>query len=102
MPNNSSTNDSNNATTYSSNSSSKNSANSFSTAALLPLGLDLLGQVQRITNSDHVRALRIKLGGRVVKEIPVGSLSKLITVALVLVAVLVSTLTVEVEHEPSR
>lgn len=84
------------------NTSASNSASSFSTAALLPLGLDLLGQVQRITNSDHVRALRIKLGGRVVKEIPVGSLSKLITVALVLVAVLVSTLTVEVEHEPSR
>ena len=86
----------------SSNKSSANSTNALSTAALLPLGLDLLGQVQRITNSDHVRALRIKLGGRVVKEIPVGSLSKLITVALVLVAVLVSTLTVEVEHEPSR
>ncbi len=92
----------NNSPSSSPNSSSNNSVNSFSTAALLPLGLDLLGQVQRITNSDHVRALRIKLGGRVVKEIPVGSLSKLITVALVLVAVLVSTLTVEVEHEPSR
>lgn len=86
----------------SSNNTPNNTASSFSTAALLPLGLDLLGQVQRITNSDHVRTLRIKLGGRVVKEIPVGSLSKLITVALVLVAVLVSTLTVEVEHEPSR
>ncbi len=97
MPNNSSA----NSNTIS-NNTPNNSANSFSTAALLPLGLDLLGQVQRITNSDHVRALRIKLGGRVVKEIPVGSLSKLITVALVLVAVLVSTLTVEVEHEPSR
>ena len=98
MPNNSS----NNSSTNSSTNSPSNSTNAFSTAALLPLGLDLLGQVQRITNSDHVRALRIKLGGRVVKEIPVGSLSKLITVVLVLVAVLVSTLTVEVEHEPSR
>ena len=98
MPNNSS----NNSSTNSSTNSPSNSTNASSTAALLPLGLDLLGQVQRITNSDHVRALRIKLGGRVVKEIPVGSLSKLITVVLVLVAVLVSTLTVEVEHEPSR
>lgn len=98
MPNNSPNNSSNNPPT----NSATNSPNAFSTAALLPLGLDLLGQVQRITTSDHVRSLRIKMGGRVVKEIPVGSLSKMITVALVLVAVLVSTLTVEVEHEPSR
>ena len=76
--------------------------NNFPNSSLLPLGMDLFGQVQRILNSDHVRALRIKLGGRVVKEIPVGSLSRIITIALVLAAVLLSTLTVEVDHEPAR
>ncbi len=74
----------------------------FPAANLFSLGIDLFGQVQRIIGTDRVRALRIKLGGRVIKEIPVSPLTTFATVALVLAAVIVSTLSVEVEHEPAR
>lgn len=70
-------------------------------ANLLTLGADLVGQVQRIIGRDKVRALRVKLGGRTVTEIPVAPLSAAATVALVVLAVVLSTLSVEVEHEPS-
>ena len=65
------------------------------------LGADLLGEVQRIIGSSRVRALRLKLGGRVVREIPIGPLTAAATVALVVLAVVVSTLSIEIEHEPS-
>jgi len=71
-------------------------------ANLFSLGVDLFGEVQRIVGKDRVRALRIKLGNRVVKEIPVSPLTTIATIALVLIAVVVSTLSIEVEHEPSR
>jgi hypothetical protein len=63
------------------------------------LGADLLGEVQRIIGPNRVRALRVKLGDRVVKEIPVAPLTAVATVGLVLLAVLVSTMSIEVEHE---
>ena len=69
-------------------------------ANLLSLGVDLFGQVQRIIGTDQVRALRLKLGNRVLKEIPVGSLTTAATLALVLLAVVISTLSIEVDHEP--
>ena len=71
-------------------------------ANLFSLGVDLFGEVQRIIGTSRVRALRVKLGSRVIKEIPVSPLTTAATVALVLIAVIVSTLSVEVEHEPSR
>ena len=71
-------------------------------ANLFNLGLDLFGQVQRITGTSKVRALRIKLGSHVIKEIPVSRLTTVATMALVLLAVIVSTMTIEVDHEPSR
>ncbi len=64
------------------------------------LGADLLGEVQRIIGTDRVKSLRLKLGNRVVKEIPVAPLTAAATVALVLLAVVVSTMSIEVEHEP--
>jgi len=70
-------------------------------ANLLSLGVDLFGQVQRTIGTDRVRALRLKLGNRVLKEIPVGSLTTVATLALVLLAVVISTLSVEVDHEPT-
>ena len=76
-------------------------------AALAPvanvfhLGVELLGEVQKIVGTRRVRALRIKLGGRVVKELPIAPLTAVSTALLVLAAVLVSTLSVEVEHEPA-
>lgn len=67
---------------------------------LLSLGVDLFGQVQRLIGTDRVRALRLKLGNRVLKEIPVGPLTTIATLALVLLAVVISTLSIEVDHEP--
>ncbi len=71
-------------------------------ANLFSLGVDLFGQVQRITGTSKVRALRLKLGNHVLKEIPVSPLTTIATMALVLLAVVVSTMTIEVDHEPSR
>jgi len=71
-------------------------------ANLFSLGVDLFGQVQRLTGTSKVRALRLKLGNHVLKEIPVSPLTAAATMALVLLAVIVSTLTIEVEHEPAR
>ena len=65
------------------------------------LGADLLGEVQRIIGTNRVRGIRVKLGSRVVKEVPIGPLSAVATVALVLLAVIVSTMSIEVEHEPA-
>ena len=69
-------------------------------ANLFSLGVDLFGEVQRVIGNDRVRALRVKIGNRVVKEIPVAPLTTYATLALVLLAVVVSTLSIEVEHEP--
>ena len=70
-------------------------------ANLFSLGMELFGQVQRITGSSKVRALRIKLGNHVLKEIPVSPLTTAATLVVVALAVLVSTLTIEVDHEPA-
>ena len=70
-------------------------------AYLFSLGAELLGEVQRIIGTDKVRSLRIKLGNRVVKEFPIAPLTAVATVALVLLAVVVSTMSIEVEHEPA-
>ncbi len=69
-------------------------------AHLFSLGVELFSEVQRIIGTDRVRALRVKLGNRVVKEIPVAPLTAVATLGLVLVAVIVSTMSIEVEHEP--
>ena len=71
-------------------------------ANLFSLGVDLFGEVQRIVGKDRVRALRIKLGSRVLKEIPVSPMTTAATIVLVLLAVVVSTLSIEVEHEPAQ
>ena len=64
-------------------------------------GAELLGEVQRIIGTNRVRSLRLKLGNRVIKEIPVRPLTAVATVALVVLAVVVSTMSIEVEHEPA-
>ena len=52
--------------------------------------------------NERVRGLRVKFGNRVIKEIPIAPLTTFATVALVLLAVVVSTLSIEIEHEPSH
>lgn len=66
------------------------------------LGAELLSQVQRILGRNRVRGLRVKMGSRVIKEVPVGPMSAALTAGLVLLAVVVSTMSIEVEHEPAR
>jgi hypothetical protein len=68
-------------------------------ASFFSVGAELLGEVQRIIGTNRVRSLRVKLGGRVIKEIPVRPLTAVATVVLVLLAVVVSTMSIEVEHE---
>lgn len=65
------------------------------------VGAELLGEVQRIIGTNRVRSLRVKLGNRVIKEIPIRPLTAAATIALVLLAVVVSTISIEVEHEPA-
>lgn len=78
------------------------SGNSLTPAAnFFALGAELLGEVQRMVGTNRVRSLRVKLGTRVIKEIPVNTTTAVATVALVLIAVIVSTMSIEVEHEPA-
>jgi len=69
-------------------------------ANLFTVGAELLSEVQRIIGTNRVRCIRVKLGSRVVKEIPIRPLTAVATVLLVLAAVVVSTMSIEVEHEP--
>ena len=68
---------------------------------LFGLGAELLGEVQKIIGTNRVRSLRVKLGNRVIKELPIGPLTAVATILLVLITVVVSAVSVEVEHEPS-
>ena len=69
---------------------------------LFSLGVDLFGEVQRVMGKERIRGLRVKFGNRLLKEFPVAPLSTYTTLALVLLAVVVSTLTIEIDHEPSH
>ncbi len=71
------------------------------TANLFTLGAELLSEVQHIIGTDRVRSLRIKLGNRVIREVPVAPLTAVATLGLVLLAVIISTMSIEVEHEPA-
>jgi hypothetical protein len=64
------------------------------------LGADLLGEVQKIIGHSKVKALRLNLGGRHIKDIPVNPATALVTVLLVIAAVVISNLRVEVVKEP--
>lgn len=72
------------------------------TSNLFSLGVDLFGEVQRVIGKEPVRGLRVKFGNRVLKEFPIAPLSTTATVALVLLAVVVTTLSIEIDHSPAR
>jgi hypothetical protein len=72
------------------------------TVNLFGLGAELLSEVQHIIGTDRVRSLRIKLGNRVISEVPIAPLTTIATVGLVLLAVVISTMSIEVEHEPTN
>lgn len=68
---------------------------------LFSVGVDLFGEVQRVIGSNSVRGLRIKFGNHLIKEIPIAPLSAVATVAIVLIAIIISTLSIEIDHEPT-
>jgi hypothetical protein len=72
------------------------------TVNMFGLGAELLSEVQHIIGTDRVRSLRIKLGNRVITEVPVAPLTTIATLGLVLLAVVISTMSIEVEHEPAN
>jgi len=69
-----------------------------STANALDLIIDLLGDVQNVISGGRPRLVKLRLGDRVIAEIPVA-LTAAAAVAAGLVAVLLTKLAVEVEHE---
>lgn len=64
------------------------------------LGAELLSEVQKIMGHSRVKALRLNLGGRHIKDIPVNPATAITTVLLVIAAVVISNLRVEVVKEP--
>jgi len=67
---------------------------------LIGVGSDLLSQVEGLIGKSKIRSIRVKLGSRTLKEIPIETASTILTIAVALAAVVLSSLTVEVEHEP--
>jgi hypothetical protein len=68
---------------------------------LFGMGADVLGQIERTIGQNKIRAVRVKLGDRTLKEIPIQAASMILTIGVALLAVVVSSLSVEVEHEPA-
>jgi hypothetical protein len=67
---------------------------------LIGVGSDLLSQVEGLIGNSKIRSIRVKLGSRTLKEIPIETASTILTIVVALAAVVLSSLTVEVEHEP--
>jgi hypothetical protein len=67
--------------------------------SLFMVGTEVFGEVQRLIGSSRIRALKIKLGKRTIKEIPLAPLTAVTTVLLAVLAVVISNISVEVEHE---
>jgi hypothetical protein len=63
------------------------------------LGAELLSEVQKHVGHSKVKALRVNLGGRHLKDIPVSPASAIATVILAVLAVLISNLRIEVVKE---
>ena len=81
--------------------STPTSTKSAAATNLFTIGADLFGEVQRIIGTNRVRALRINLGNRTIKEVSIAPLTALTTVLVVALAVVVSNMSIEVEHEPA-
>ncbi len=71
------------------------------TGKVFGIGADLLGKLEETISNNKIKGVRVKLGGRVVKEFSMPKASVFVTVAIALAAVLVSSLSVEIEHEPA-
>jgi len=67
-----------------------------SATKIFTIGSDLLHEVQKHVGHSKVRSLRLTLGGRQIKEIPVSPATAIVSVLLVIIAVIITNLKVEV------
>jgi predicted NBD/HSP70 family sugar kinase len=65
---------------------------------LLTVGADLLDEVERLLRAGAIRKIRVRLGSRTLKEIPV-SLTAVGAVLIGVLAVLVTRFVIELERE---
>jgi predicted NBD/HSP70 family sugar kinase len=65
---------------------------------LLTVGADLLDEVERLLRAGAIRKIRVRLGNRTLKEIPV-SLTAVGAVLIGVLAVLVTRFVIELERE---
>jgi hypothetical protein len=68
-------------------------------SGLIAVGSELLNEMQHIVGHSKVKALRINLGNRHIKDIQVNGATALVTIGLALLAVIISNLRVEVVKE---
>ncbi len=65
--------------------------------SLIDMGVEIVNDVQKIIDKGSIKKLRIKLGNKIVREIPV-TLTAAATIAIVFAAVLVTKLVIEVDR----
>lgn len=64
------------------------------------LGSELLTEVQKTIGNSRLRALRLRVGDRIIKEVPVSPVTAIATIAVVVGAIIISNLKIEVVKEP--
>jgi hypothetical protein len=64
--------------------------------AALAIGTDILNDVQHTLNGGRIRRVRIKLGNRIIREIPVET-AALSAVLIAAAAIIISQLSIEVD-----
>ena len=70
------------------------------TANFFSLGTELLAEVQKTVSDSKVRAIRFKIGDRTIREFPISPVTAIATVAVVIIAIIITNLKVEVVKEP--
>lgn len=74
------------------------SASAARAADALDVVIDVLEDIQKVISSGRPKKLRIRFGDKVVAEIPIA-LTAALAVGAGLAAVMLSKLTIEIEHE---
>jgi hypothetical protein len=71
-------------------------------ADFFKLGSELLSEVQKSIGEARVKALRVSLGNRTLREFPVRSATVVVTILVVISAILITNLKIEIVKEPNR
>ncbi|MDR3710206.1 MAG: hypothetical protein P4L33_18070 [Capsulimonadaceae bacterium] len=69
-------------------------------ANFFSLGSELLAEVQKTLGDSRLKALRLKVGDRTIKEIPITPVTAFATLAVVIGAIIITNLKIEVVKEP--